>query len=436
MAVPGPRSIQIDASSHCQLACPVCPTADGRTRGVLGAGHLQVADFEALLDGNPELAEVELSNYGEMFLNPRLPELLEAAYRRKVVVSGNNGVNLNFAREEALEAVVRYRVRALTCSIDGATQGTYSQYRRNGNIDKVLSHIDRILEYKRRYRTAFPILYWQFVVFGHNEHELEKARAMAAERGMEFVSRLSWDPDYSPIVNRELVRIQTGLGAATRDEFKEKKGTEYTRDICYQLWHAPAVNWDGKLLGCCVNYWGDFGSNVFTDGLANSAASPKMQRARAMLTGMEPAAHEIPCTTCEQFTKLRDSGQWLTEAEIESHARPKYIMSLMPVACDRTRFAQIAAIKADGATPSFGVSGRIFRFGIDSALFCSVPGPGEYRAEARALTHHGWRRLTFPFTVQERPVCQELVMDLETCLPAAREKAGHATNSWLPSWIC
>jgi len=84
----GPRAIQIDASSHCQLACPVCPTADGRARAVLGAGHLKLADFVALLDRNPELAEVELSNYGEMFLNPQLPELLEAAYRRGVVVSG------------------------------------------------------------------------------------------------------------------------------------------------------------------------------------------------------------------------------------------------------------------------------------------------------------------------------------------------------------
>ena len=147
------RSTRLRTAS---LSCPLCPTADGRARPVLGAGHLKVADFEALLDGNPSLVEVELSNYGEMFLNPHLPELLEAAYRRKVVVSGNNGVNLNFAREEALQAVVRYRVRALTCSIDGASQATYARYRRNGNFDKVFSHIDRIIEYKRRFRYRLP----------------------------------------------------------------------------------------------------------------------------------------------------------------------------------------------------------------------------------------------------------------------------------------
>src|SRR5271170_7187879 len=106
----GPVSIQIDASLHCQLKCPLCPTADGRVLPALGAGHLEPANFEALLDGNPQIAHVELSNYGEMFLNPQLVDILACAFERKVTVSGNNGVNLNFAREDALEAVVRYRV--------------------------------------------------------------------------------------------------------------------------------------------------------------------------------------------------------------------------------------------------------------------------------------------------------------------------------------
>src|SRR5580704_2427152 len=133
-----PASIQIDASLNCQLACPLCPTADGRLRPTLGAGHLKLTDFEALLRDNPQIAHVELSNYGEMFLNPQLADILACAFERKVTVSGNNGVNLNFAREDVLEAIVRYRVRGLTCSIDGATQETYFRYRVNGNLNRVL----------------------------------------------------------------------------------------------------------------------------------------------------------------------------------------------------------------------------------------------------------------------------------------------------------
>ena len=136
-------------------------------RPALGAGHLKLADFEALLDRNPHIAHVELSNYGEMFLNPQLADILACAFERKVTVSGSNGVNLNFAREDALEALVRYRVRALTCSIDGVTQETYSRYRVNGNLQRVLAHIDKIRELRARQGSAFPLLCWQFVVFGH-----------------------------------------------------------------------------------------------------------------------------------------------------------------------------------------------------------------------------------------------------------------------------
>ena len=201
------------------------------------------------------------------------------------------------------------------------------------------------------------------------------------------------------------------------------------------------MNWDGKLLGCCVNYWGDFGSNVFLEGLEKSTANSTMQRARRMLTGEEAAAPDVPCSTCHQYAGLCDSGQWLTREEIESYARPKYIVSLNPIPHGRIRFAQIGVTQADtrgqnNGAPSFGVSGRIFRFGIDSAVFCSVPSPGEYRAEVRALTSDGWQRLTYPFTVDERPVCQELVIDFKHCVPAAREEHGNTKLTWLPCWIC
>src|SRR5262249_55917573 len=153
-----------------------------------------------------------------------------------------------YATDHALEAVVKYRVRALTCSIDGATQETYARYRVNGDLDRVLAHVDRLRELRHQHRAAFPLLDWQFVVFGHNEHEMEAARVLAQQRGMTFVPRLSWSADFSPVRNPELVTIQTGLGASSRAEYRERKRREYTRELCYQLWHAPVVNWDGQML--------------------------------------------------------------------------------------------------------------------------------------------------------------------------------------------
>jgi hypothetical protein len=54
------------------------------------------------------------------------------------------------------------------------------------------------------------------------------------------------------------------------------------QDICLQLWATPQVNWDGKILGCCRNFWAEFGGNAFTDGLLDSIDSERMQYARRL----------------------------------------------------------------------------------------------------------------------------------------------------------
>ena len=414
MDVSTPRAIQMDASSHCQLACPVCPTASGATRPVLGSGHLKLADFERLLDRNPEIAEVELSNYGEMFLNPQLPELLACAYEHKVTVSGSNGVNMNFASEAALNAIVKYRVRALTCSIDGATQETYSQYRINGHLERVLAHIDRICELRHTTGSAFPLLDWQFVAMGHNEHEIETARAMALARGMHFFPRLSWSADHSPVVNSDLVRIQTGLGAATREEFREKKGVEYTRDICYQLWKAPVINWDGKMLGCCVNYWGDFGANVFSDGLAASMSNPKLVHARKMLLGELESRADIPCTNCDQYKEMRRVRAWIKEDEIPWSSGSEILVGLVIRASEGIKFARASIRQGSTAAPHFDVAGKMFRFGTDTAVYFRIPSGETFTVRVQGLESSGWGRVTRRvFTLQERPACQQIDLELE-----------------------
>ena len=77
--MPSPvRAIQIDASAHCQLACPSCPTATGATGPAMRPGHLDPASFQSLLDATPHLTHVQLSNYGQQLFADRVyPDLLK-----------------------------------------------------------------------------------------------------------------------------------------------------------------------------------------------------------------------------------------------------------------------------------------------------------------------------------------------------------------------
>ena len=211
-------------------------------------------------------------------------------------------------------------MQSITCSIDGASQETYSQYRVNGNFDRVIENITRINEFKRRFNSDKPVLTWQFVAFGHNENEIGIARTMASGFGMKFQLKLSWDDLYtdtfSPIKNKELIKIESGLQVATRKEFEEKYGRNYLGGCCLNLWRSPNINYDGKLLGCCVNYWDDYG-NVFEDGLENCLKSERYIYAKKMLMGLKKERKDIPCVRCKIYMTRKKLGSLVTFDQVK-----------------------------------------------------------------------------------------------------------------------
>jgi len=303
--------IRLEASSFCQLRCPSCPTTSRAIHPAVGSGFLRFEHFRALLEQNPQVQEIELANYGEIFLNPELLAILKLAHERDVRLTVGVGFNLNDVRDEVLEGLVKYRVRSMTCSIDGASPETYAQYRIRGDFNTVIDNIKKINRWKETYDSPYPRMTWQFIVFGHNEHELPMARTLARSLDMVFYAKLNWDPNFSPIRDRDLVARELGITELTREEYKNKHNEDYMVSICHQLWESPQINWDGKVLGCCRNFWGEFGGNAFANGLRESVNSETMSYARAMLQGEKPARDDIPCTTCEIYLGMRESGRWV-----------------------------------------------------------------------------------------------------------------------------
>lgn len=282
----------------------------------MARGFLRFEDFRSFIDKNRRVREIELSNFGEMFLNPHLPEILEYAFEKNLRLSATNGVNLNTVRDSTLEALVKFKFYHMRCSIDGASQETYQQYRIRGNFEQVMENIERINFFKKQYDSELPLMTWQFVVFGHNEDEIGKARQMAHDRGMAFETKLNWDETWSPVRDKDRVRREMGIDAASRTEFREKHGSSYMGNICHQLWDQPLVNFDGTIWGCCRNCWQAFDGNAFDDGLEAVLNSEQMQYARRMLTdGVEPRA-DVPCTACSIYKTMRRDGRTLDRSNI------------------------------------------------------------------------------------------------------------------------
>jgi MoaA/NifB/PqqE/SkfB family radical SAM enzyme len=324
-SIPSPKTVRLDVSTLCQLKCPGCPTAGGHIAQSLGSSYLKFENFRLFSDQHPDISQIELSNWGEVFLNPDLPKILRYAHEKGVMVSIQNGANLNKVTPEALDAIVRYRLRHLSCSIDGASQETYATYRINGDFNRVIGHIRSIQKLKSQLRSPFPELRWQFIAFGHNQHEIERARAMALELDMTFFLKLSWGglygSEFSPITDAESLRSLTTSGVANREEYEKKFDHSYLDSACHQMWLSPQINHDGRMLGCTINHQGDYG-NVFSEGLEKVLSGEKMNYARSMLLGIQPPRPDIPCSQCSVYLSRKTRKDWVNPAELPIDLTP------------------------------------------------------------------------------------------------------------------
>lgn len=303
--LPKIKEASIDLSTICQLRCIECSTSKGITyNGIVGKGQFSISQFVEFVKANPQIKRIEMSNWGEIFLNKDIKRILQHAYENDIVMYCGNGTNFNNVDDDVIESLVRYNVEFLNLSIDGATQDTYVKYRVGGNIEKVFQNIERLNYYKMIYHSNYPKLSWQFVIFGHNEHEIPLVKELCRKYNMAFNPKLNYST-FSPVINREFVRRESGLGVADRQEYKELHKKEY-KAPCYHCFSSPQINWNGKILGCSVNKWKTIGdiSNISIEDWENSETFKTL--VGVLFDGIE-CPSELPCYYCPNYQKIKET---------------------------------------------------------------------------------------------------------------------------------
>jgi len=232
-----PYKLCIDVSNKCNLGCPYCPTGRKDESG-RGKGNISYDTFREILDDLPTVTTLELFNWGEPFFNPELPRLIEYASRRRIttVISSNLSFKL---RDEVIRDVIRGGLTYLTGAIDGADQASYEVYRRGGKFDYAVANLRRFAEIKREMGVEYPHLCWQFLVFKHNEHQIEEARRLAHDVGADSFAvsaGLYDDPSWAP-------EGDYNLGYLAMHPNR-----------CTWLWNKAVFHWDGGLASCCMGY--------------------------------------------------------------------------------------------------------------------------------------------------------------------------------------
>ncbi len=176
-------------------------------------------------------------------------------------------------------------------SIDGATAETYSKYRVGGDFNRVIDNLKLLLEKKGQFNRIYPYICWQFLVFRHNEHEIEKVKEIGRDLGVDvgitkaFIGNSDWiprNPDYSHYQKEEINNDYTS------EHFKRPQEA-----ICNWLWEAIVINPNGSVSPCCSveDEKDDFG-NIFQQPFREIWDNEKYRMARRYIRDKIKAKEE------------------------------------------------------------------------------------------------------------------------------------------------
>lgn len=262
---------------------------------------MELETLKSLMDElGPWLVYANLYFQGEPYLHPAMDSLVAECKSHGVYTS--TSTNAHFLRAERAEAIVESGLDRLIVSIDGASQGTYAQYRIGGQLTKVLEGTENVMEAKRRVRSGGPHVVWQFLVVGPNEHELPEIEKMARRAGVDELviktAQIDAPRDGHPLLTR---------APQLRRYDRHPDGTWHLRnslaDKCWRMWQGAVVTWDGRVVPCCFDkdadhLMGQLETNTFKEIWHNEAYE-------AFRSQILTARADIPmCRNCSEGTTV------------------------------------------------------------------------------------------------------------------------------------
>ena len=175
------KHLHVELSSICNASCPLCPRNlkgypfnNGYTEHnmtLAEAQHIFKPEFLQQLTGI-----TIKGNFGDAVMNPDTVEIVRYFFQHgpsNINMSTNGG-----ARDRAFwEALAQTGLQIFFC-LDGLDD-THSIYRQNTLYSTVLKNARTVI-------AAGGRAVWKFIVFDHNRHQVESARALSKELGFEF----------------------------------------------------------------------------------------------------------------------------------------------------------------------------------------------------------------------------------------------------------
>lgn len=244
-----PLSLNFEPTTSCNLRCPECPS--GLRSFSRPTGMLEQKFFQKTID---ELYDklIYLTFYfqGEPYLNPNFLDMVKYAFQKNIFTF--TSTNAHYLNDENAKRTVESGLDKLIISIDGTTQEVYEQYRVGGNLDKVIEGAKNVLKWKRELKSKTPYIVFQFLVVKPNEHQIEDAKKLTKELGVDEIKfKTAQVYDYEN--GNELIPDNIAYS-----RYKKKADGTYAiknklLNQCWRMWSGCVITWDGLVVPCCFD---------------------------------------------------------------------------------------------------------------------------------------------------------------------------------------
>ena len=244
-----PFALSIEPTTACNLGCPECPS--GLKQFSRPTGNLKQGTNKKIIDElAPYLSYINFYFQGEPFINPSFLEMVDYAASKNIYTA--TSTNAHFLTNDMAKKTVESGLDRLIISIDGTTQETYEQYRIHGNLDKVLEGTKNVVSWKKQLKSSTPHLIFQFLVVKPNEHQIEDAKKLAREIGVDEIK----------FKTAQVYDFKNGNPLIPQNEYysrykKQKDGTYRIKNEllnqCWRMWSSAVVTWDGSVVPCCFD---------------------------------------------------------------------------------------------------------------------------------------------------------------------------------------
>ena len=253
-------TIDFELSSHCNSKCPQCPRFDmlGHVHKDLQLTHLTydiVKKFPITKMKNLQRVTFR-GNFGDPLMNPELDNIIDLFKKQQLHISTNASLRdvkwwSKLGSKKNIEVVF---------CIDGSDK-THKLYRRNTSYKKIIANAKAFI-------SAGGNAIWQFIVFKHNEHEIQQAEKLSKEMGFKriilmYSERFDVDSKFKVYENSKYlydlekstnqVLLREKLGSAQEEKYWKKLNKNKGSVSC--VWSENKeiyIHSDGTVYPCCM----------------------------------------------------------------------------------------------------------------------------------------------------------------------------------------